>query len=538
MEQKKFSENGKFNNSQIEFPDDIKDFACIIDDILYVVDTKKNSASCINFVSWLKKSGRISKKIVVTFPQLKQKKRQAEEAVKTNNVSHTNDVDTSDVVKFAVDIIDQAARTNTSDIHIRSHADFSDILFRIDGSLRIIKHVSTPFAKLLFSTIYTVLAEGDSASHPYYQPNAFQDARIVDFEYLPTNVHSVRIASGAKVGGNFMVLRLLYAETEETSGSLEDRLGDLGYSSKQVNTIAFMKSRPTGINIIAGPTGSGKSTTLKHNMEAISQERPDQNIMSVEDPPEYPMYGVVQIPVTNTEGNEERENAFGAAIRMALRSDPDIIMIGEIRDQESALLSFRAAQTGHQVWTTLHANSAFGIITRLVDILASETLSDPYTYISDPTILTGLIFQKLVRTICPYCKIPLVGNEDKISSNVLGRLSRVIDIQETNVHIKGPGCHECNRTGILGRTIVSETVSPDPEMLKIMRREKSVEAARQYWLEKQEGKTYLHHAIVKIAKGELDPAETEKSVGPLVQDLIFSDGVLEEKEIDEINVCY
>ena len=519
------------NNNHIGIPEDLKGYVCVMDGTLYVANVKKGTATCFNFESRLRKSGRIEDKKVVALPKLQELQQKQEQQTQ----GREQEIDASELVQDAQNLFREAAKKNVSDIHIRVHQSFADVLFRIDGALQEHSQMPTNYANALLSTIYQVMAEGDSLSHPYYQPTTFQDARVADAEHLPKNLHSIRIASGPKVGGRFMVLRLLYAETEKTSGNLKNRLFDLGYSSLHVKTVGFMRDRPTGINIIAGPTGSGKSTTLKHQLESISDNRPDLNIMSVEDPPEYPMQGVVQMPVTNTDSNEDRANAFGDAIRMALRSDPDIIMIGEIRDPESAQLAFRAAQTGHQVWTTLHANSAFGILSRLIDILGSGN-GDPITYLSDPTLLTGLVFQKLVRKTCPHCKIQLIGNEDRLPDNgILNRISKVIDMSQANIHIVGDGCSKCQGTGIKGRTILAEVVAPDPEMLRILRETESVEAARQHWVEKQNGKTVIHHALDKIASGDIDPVQAERVVGPLIQDLVFADGVLEEEELDGLD---
>jgi type II secretory ATPase GspE/PulE/Tfp pilus assembly ATPase PilB-like protein len=381
----------------------------------------------------------------------------------------------------------------------------------------------------MLTAIYGSMAD---IADPVYNPSTYQDARIGKAKYLPKTLHGIRIACGPQVGGTLMVMRLLYADTKNSGGSVAERLHRLGYTDDHGHTVNFMRSRPTGINVVSGPTGSGKSTTLKHILESVHIERPDLNILSVEDPPEYPIEGVAQLPVTNADTDEERKAAFGAAIRAALRMDPDIILIGEIRDAESAKLAIRAAMTGHQVWTTLHANSGFNIFNRLADILSDGGEGNPLAILSDITVTTGLVFQRLAKVLCDHCKKPLVGNESRVDAHLLKRIDRALETRE-GVCIKGDGCTDCMGTGVSGRTVLAEVIATDPEMLKILKDE-GIDEARRYWLDKQSGQTALAHGLEKISQGIVDPAQAEEVVGLLTTDLVFGDNTIFKGELNDI----
>lgn len=432
----------------------------------------------------------------------------------------------TDTFRKARALFEEGYKLRASDIHIRIYLEqWAEILFRIHGSMTHIRRINWEEGRKLCQAIYQSIAD---VADPTYREGVPQDARIARAADLPDGLTGIRIASGPHAHGSYMVLRLLYEAVEGVSGGLGDRLRHLGYSEQHILSIELMRRRPAGMNIIAGPTGSGKSTTLKHTMESILLTRPDLNLMSVEDPPEYPMAGVVQVPVTNAESQEARAEAFTKTIRLALRSDPDIIMIGEIRDAESARLAIQASMTGHQVWTTLHANDAFNILSRMVDILATQA-GNPMNTLADPSILTGVIAQRLIKTLCPHCKIPFRMGHRLIPEDVEGRLIKVMDASDFNsVYLRGQGCTHC-RNGIAGRTVVAEVVCPDPKMMDFFRTD-GITAARNYWLKEQKGKTFIHHAISKIRDGIVDPVLAEEVVGPLTMDMVFEDGTIEEAE--------
>lgn len=411
-------------------------------------------------------------------------------------------------IETAVNWFKRAVTRSASDMHLRVFAQHADILFRVHGELVLEQHESADYAEKLATAMYNAMAD---VADPNFRPTEPQDGRIADRKHLPEELHSIRIGTSPIEGYFLMVLRFLYRATRTAS------LQELGYAPVHIETVEAMRRAATGINIVSGPTGSGKSTTLKTVLEALHAEYPGFNILTVEDPPEYPISGAVQIPVVNARGSGGRSEAFAGAIRAAMRLDPDVIMVGEIRDHESAWTAVRAAQTGHRVWTTLHANSAFSLINRMGSTLAgpSTPLAMVMDLLLDSTVLSGLISQRLVQTLCPYCKRPLreaLSDRRRVPAHILHQLAEVMPVDEGLIFVRGDGCQKCVK-GIAGRTVVAETVRVTSELLDVVRRE-GVEQARAHWL-RNAGWTPLQHALSKVRAGIVDPTMAEAVVGPL-----------------------
>jgi type II secretory ATPase GspE/PulE/Tfp pilus assembly ATPase PilB-like protein len=189
-----------------------------------------------------------------------------------------------------------------------------------------------------------------------------------------------------------------------------------------------------------------------------------------------------------------------------MRLDPDVIMLGEVRDGASARLAVQAAMTGHQVWTTVHANSAISIIDRLIDLGIQIEL------MTDPTIISGLVCQRLVQVLCEHCKIPIIDAAHRYSPRDMERMMGAITLDGT--YVKGDGCEKCRNSGIAGRTVVSETIVPNQKFMSYIRRGDRVGAIG-YWKTQMGGKDMLSDAIAKVATGTVDPFSAEDVVGPL-----------------------
>ena len=246
------------------------------------------------------------------------------------------------------------------------------------------------------------------------------DGRKIDF----------RVSSLPSTHGENLVLRILDRE----KGIV--RLSELGLDSKAFETLKLMLAKPTGIMLVTGPTGSGKTTTLYSILNDLN--RVGVNIMTLEDPVEYPMAMIRQ-----TEVNEEIGMSFAAGIRALLRQDPDIILVGEIRDAETAGMAVRAAMTGHQVFATLHTNSAIGAIPRLIDLGVSPTILSGN--------IVGVVAQRLTRRLCKQCKEPYqAGNYER------GLMQLKADELQTLYRSKG--CEQCLQTGYKGRLAILETL--------------------------------------------------------------------------------
>lgn len=414
--------------------------------------------------------------------------------------------DTSEMQRVALDLFSKAVEMRASDLHIRVDKYRTEVLFRINNDLTRIAQHPTAWGKSLCQTIYHTLADVSDAT---FEEGNRQDARIGNRRSLPEALDGIRIATTPQIDGYLMVLRMLY----DASGVSID-LCDLGFTPTQRARVTFIKKRQTGITLVTGPTGSGKSTTLQRVLTGLIRETEGKkNVITVEDPPEYPIPGAVQTPVTNAPTEEARSIAFQQAIKAALRVDPDVIMIGEIRDTPSARLAFQAAMTGHQVWSTLHANGAFHAADRLTD------LGIPKEIMTDPTILSGLMSQRLLKTLCS-CKRPLrevyktyLETNPEFEDD-FGRMVEVFKDDIHNIQVKGDGCEKCRFTGITGRVVVAEVVVTDRPLLDLMRAGDKT-AALDYWREKHEGMTMVEHTILKSKQGIVDPFLSEATVGPL-----------------------
>lgn len=425
----------------------------------------------------------------------------------------------SDMQRAAKTLFDKAVDLRASDIHVRiSKRNKTRIFVRVHNDLEFIEEHPYDYGDQLCSTIYQAMAD---VSDSTFEPLSRQDARIGDQSKLPSKLDGIRIATSPQVDGYIMVMRLLYNDASDTVD-----LSSLGYNAQQRDAIAFMKKRPTGVNIIGGPTGSGKSTTLQRILTSLIKEAEGRkHVITVEDPPEYPIPGSVQTPVTNADSEEERSRAFQIAIKASMRLDPDVIMIGEVRDTPSARLSIQAAMTGHQVWTTVHANSAFSIIDRLVD------LGVPLELISDPSIITGLVCQRLLKVLCPSCKKPLTEAMGRYEDKDMRRVMSVVRLDKA--FVRGDGCEHCRKSGTAGRTVVAEVIVTDQHLMTYIKKQDRI-GAIEYWKRDQMGVTMLNHAIEKINEGLVDPFQAEDVIGPLSMGIIERDFRINPTEITNV----
>ena len=380
-----------------------------------------------------------------------------------------------DVQRLSTLILTSAVINRATDIHISPSDKSCRVHFRIDGVLEP-RHI---FPISLHTKLITHLKV--EARMDISEQRRPQDGRI-SFEFLGDSF-DVRVSTVKTNFGENMVLRLLPSRGESLLG-----LEQLGFDEDQLYKVNRLFSRPFGIVLVTGPTGSGKTTTLYAALRR--QNAIEKNIVTVEDPIEYQF-----LMIRQTQVNEKAGYTFASAIRTFLRQDPDVILVGEIRDKETATLAVRAAITGHLVLSTLHTNSAIGAIARLKDLGISPFMLS--------TAISGIIAQRLVRKLCPHCKIASKPTEEEAEQYNIPR----------DAVIYRPGrCPYCRNTGYMGRTVVAEILAFSEEMLNMVSRNEPINEILAQAI--REGFANLkEEAIKKLLSGETSPDEIGRVVG-------------------------
>ena len=414
-----------------------------------------------------------------------------------------------------INVIQRACQKKVSDIHVIV-ASSTTILFRENGAMIKQNEYSGEWGE---SFVRSVFASADISDSNYSQ-NEFQGAQKLGSTplrgshgklMLPHNVLAIRLQfNPVAFGSQYLVMRMLYAD-DNPEGSSD--LRSLGLGQYEEDLFYKMRSMATGINVVAGPTGSGKSTTLQRNMIKLLQEKNYQiNLLTVEDPPEYPIPGARQMPVTNANTEEEKDEQFTKALSAALRSDPDVLLVGETRSLSTAGLAFKGALSGHGVWTTLHANSAPAIVTRLRDMGIQ-----PYL-LNDPELVKGLVSQRLFRKLCPDCRQSIKTKEGTPEFN---RLRNALgDYGIESAFVSGPGCKTCGYKGFKGRMAVDEIILPDSTVLKLIIENETAKAI-DYWVSELNGRPLKDVAIERMLKGQIDMDEIERWCGLIDQRPVY-----------------
>lgn len=336
--------------------------------------------------------------------------------------------DDAPIIRLINALLTEAVKENASDIHIEPFENRLVVRFRVDGVMREVLQPQRVLAPLLVSRI-KVMAKLDIA-----EKRLPQDGRIS--LRVAGRAVDVRVSTLPSGHGERVVLRLL----DKQAGRLD--LEHLGMSQAGRDVIDRLIRRPHGIMLVTGPTGSGKTTTLYAGLERLNNNR--RNIMTVEDPIEYYLDGIGQ-----TQVNTKVEMSFARGLRAILRQDPDVVMVGEIRDLETAEIAVQASLTGHLVFSTLHTNSAVGAVTRLRDMGV-----EPFLLSSS---LIGVLAQRLVRVLCDNCKEAYVASEADCTA--LG-----VDPANPPTLYHARGCSECNHLGYRGRTGIYELIEVDDGM--------------------------------------------------------------------------
>ncbi|MBR6183041.1 MAG: type II/IV secretion system protein [Bacteroidales bacterium] len=342
---------------------------------------------------------------------------------------------TSEHIEDIPGLIDEAYRMRASDIHMEPSEQRCRVRFRIDGKL-LERHIIPKASYMALVNRIKIMSNLDIS-----EKRLPQDGRII--HEGKEAKFDIRTSILPTIYGEKIVLRLLTMNNQHLS------LAQLGFDERQYKDYVKAVSHPHGMILISGPTGSGKSTTLYATLELLN--RGDNNILTIEDPVEYTLDGVNQVQLKEDIGLD-----FPMALRTFLRQDPDIIMLGEIRDEATAEMAVRSSLTGHLLLSTLHTNSAWGCITRLVDM-------GIHPYLLSETLI-ACVAQRLVRTLCPHCKQAMEENEFKHIP---------ISLAPSAKPCKPVGCEHCFYTGYLGRKALYEVLPMDGELSMAIRENRS-----------------------------------------------------------------
>jgi general secretion pathway protein E len=399
-------------------------------------------------------------------------------------------------------IISEASQLGASDVHIRVLDSHTEVKVRVNGRMRELGNEPASDGQEMIRAAFAVSSgQGASGTDSTFQQGAmFQKSGL-----LPDNVE---------------MLRLQYTPTSDQRGALVMRLkyvgkntdtdvDSLGYSQQQSIDLKNMRLKTNGMYIFAGKVSSGKTTTLQRCLNAMYLDKKKEiSIYAAEDPKELELLGAIQAQIT---AGQSANDAFKMAMKAALRSDPNVIVLGEIRSEELTSMAVEAAKTGHALWSTVHAGSALGILNRLINLGADrEDLKDPRT-------VGGLIYQRLIGVLCQNCKItlPTAVQSDQVEEDLAVRLVKLTAQNPHEIFCRGPGCSSCFM-GLSGRTVVAETIRPDARLLETYMDSSRIEAER-YWIKPKAegglgGAPVMHHALVKVGAGIVDINEVQEEV--------------------------
>ncbi|MDD6990948.1 MAG: ATPase, T2SS/T4P/T4SS family [Oscillospiraceae bacterium] len=370
-------------------------------------------------------------------------------------------VDNAPIVKLCTTIVENSFRADATDIHIEPFKTYTRIRIRVNGDLIELMNVSNVVHNSLITRI-KIISGMNIAEKRVPQDGRF--TQVVDGTTL-----DVRVSNLPTVNGEKCVIRIL------ATGDVGVRkITDLGMTDYNYDRFSRLIKVPQGVMLVTGPTGSGKTTTLYAALGELA--KPNVNVITVEDPVEKNIEGINQCQV-----NAKAGMTFAAALRSILRQDPDIVMVGEMRDQETAEIAIRAAITGHMVLSTLHTNDAASTVTRLVDMGVA-----PYMV---ATSLIGIVAQRLCKVVCDECKTPRVSTEEE---------NELLGISESVTIYDACGCPKCNNTGYTGRTAIHEILLCTPTMASLIAADGKTDAISQ--LAREEGCKLLRDNVAELVQ--------------------------------------
>jgi type IV pilus assembly protein PilB len=389
--------------------------------------------------------------------------------------------DISPVIKLVDSTIFTAIQRRASDIHIETQDDAVHVKYRIDG---VLQSAMRPIAKQFHSPIISrikVMAELDIAEKRVPQDGRFKlrmSGKTIDF----------RVSIMPSVHGEDAVIRILDKESLSEQFT-ELRLDILGFPEAELKRFRKYIAEPYGMVLVTGPTGSGKTTTLYAALSEIKSS--EDKIVTIEDPVEYQLFGITQIPI-----NEKKGLTFARGLRSILRHDPDKIMVGEIRDNETAQIAINSALTGHLVFTTVHANNVLDVLGRFLNMGV-----EAYQFVS---ALNCVLAQRLVRVICTHCKRPA-----KVTRALLEESGLDPELEHSHHFYEGVGCIECNGTGYKGRQAICELLDLSDHIREMILEKRPTSEIKK--AAREEGMRFLREsAVERVLEGVTTLREINK----------------------------
>ena len=487
-------------------PDAVRDFAVLDGAVLYIAEGRVTNAL---IESWLYNAQRRGYQITTEQCDIAMISRIREATEQT----HSATANLSAIRQVRRIFADAVAR-GASDIHFTLTRDgasggYLDVQYRIKGDIVSGQQIPASEGEQIVGALFQGMA---SVADATMQDNEDQNGVISDPRFLrgddgrDTGLTGVRLAKSKLIRGVGVSARLLF---HHHSSADSDPLDRLGYSSRQIVLLQDLARANVGINLFTGPTGSGKSTTLAAEIHSILRYRTGARIITIEDPAEHEFGDprVWQYHIANANSDEEKSRAFAGKLKAALREDPDIIVVGEIRGLETAREAINAAITGHQVWTTLHVSDPFMIPQRLIAMGVDKF------FLSDPKLLSALVAQRLVKALCPHCAVPLAGHEDQLSGRTLEHLETWIHDGPfpnlASIRLRGAGCVHCSGSGVRGRTVISQVIRTDEALLDDLIQNGSAAARSRYMARPDTEIDMMAHGVLKILAGETDPRFVE-----------------------------
>jgi type II secretory ATPase GspE/PulE/Tfp pilus assembly ATPase PilB-like protein len=475
--------------------------ACLTDDgILHIVNGYEADAFLLAFEHRLTRAGVTFERDYVTSEQLHALYAEIGSTSSSNRANTLSRIDISDKQKEIKAIFSRAVAAGASDVHFFPTPKGHELRFRVHGVLETAQNFVGDDGTTLLSSLYSSMCESTDVN---FRPEIPQDARLKAEFVSECGLFGARVMTRPTLNGTWMAIRLLY------DSGLSPELEDMGYLPAQIEALKRFIHRTDGIVLVTGTTGSGKSTLLQKLLKlALADADFTINLVTIEDPVEYRIPGAQQTPLS----------ALGWAgdIANLLRGDPDVLMVGEMRDTQSAAAGFQGALTGHGLWSTGHTRDALTGIQRLLELGIDINL------VLDPSLMKGLMNQALTPVLCNACKIPYLPNQHTVSTDLQQRIAQ--RCQAENVYLKGLGCPACKGRGVTGRTAIAEIVSPTLELMRVYR-EKGKAEAHAYWVNAMGGITKNAHLLQRINEGIVDPRLGEKDVCSLDEDLLIVGGL-------------